>query len=90
MAALDTGADDYLTKPFGVAELLARVRVALRHGRSGVEAGSLSHDGHRGTKACRLSDARRHFPLNAFVAAPSDLGACRMGVESSARKPVIL
>jgi two-component system KDP operon response regulator KdpE len=31
IAALDAGADDYITKPFGLGELMARIRVALRH-----------------------------------------------------------
>ena len=42
VSALDSGADDYLTKPFGVGELLARLRVALRHQseRAGADAQS--------------------------------------------------
>jgi len=49
VGALDIGADDYLTKPFGVAELLARMRVAMRHRVGGesqpcVEIGKLVID----------------------------------------------
>lgn len=36
VAALDMGADDYITKPFGTSELLARIRTAIRHTRSGL------------------------------------------------------
>ena len=38
VSALELGADDYITKPFGSAELLARIRVALRHTRGGTGA----------------------------------------------------
>ena len=51
VTALDLGADDYVTKPFGVAELMARIRVALRHARGAsadrprvIGAGGLSID----------------------------------------------
>lgn len=36
VSALDAGADDYITKPFGTSELLARVRTAIRHARATV------------------------------------------------------
>ena len=39
VAALDAGADDYVTKPFGMAELEARLRVALRHAASQTPGG---------------------------------------------------
>ena len=41
VAGLDAGADDYVTKPFAVAELMARVRAALRRGGSAADEGLL-------------------------------------------------
>lgn len=66
VTALDLGADDYLTKPFGVAELQARIRTALRHSaRSGptrstrYEAGGLVIDFER--RLVRLNGADIHL-----------------------------
>jgi two-component system KDP operon response regulator KdpE len=53
---LDAGADDYLVKPFGVGELLARMRVALRHRGTAVEAALKAY--RRGSLAVDLA-ARR-------------------------------
>src|SRR6202000_1308346 len=39
VAALDAGADDYVTKPFGIEELLARIRAAMRRSPSSLEGG---------------------------------------------------
>lgn len=77
VTALDLGADDYVTKPFGTAELLARIRSALRHGIQArgappiVEIGALRIDLARRTvkkqdEPVRLS--RKEFDLLAELA----------------------
>jgi len=79
VAALDRGADDYLTKPFGIEELLARLRVALRH-RPGaplrdekvITAGELVIDlaGHTVTRAGEpVKLTATEFSLLAYLAA---------------------
>jgi len=78
--ALDAGANDYLTKPFGVGELLARIRVALRHSlrslsgepaESVITTGDLriDLDAHRVTKADReVKLTKIEFDLLAVLA----------------------
>ena len=43
--ALDAGADDYIVKPFGTSELLARIRTAIRHTRTHLPNGSIAQSG---------------------------------------------
>jgi two-component system KDP operon response regulator KdpE len=54
IAALDSGANDYLTKPFSIGELMARVRVALRYRQKPVEESVFECDGLRIDYASRL------------------------------------
>jgi two-component system KDP operon response regulator KdpE len=77
--ALDAGADDFITKPFGMAELEARLRVALRHRRAVagepedpvIEVGPLSIDVARRSARVRgqaVELTAREFDLLAFLA----------------------
>ena len=57
--ALDLGADDYLTKPFGTVELLARIRTALRHTRTTAENDDIALNGVYRVDGLEI-DYRRH------------------------------
>ncbi len=81
VAALDVGADDYLTKPFGIAELMARIRVALRHAEQPAdepvfEVGDL-----------RMDRARRQVLMaeNEIVLTPTEYDLLRVLVQHAGK-----
>lgn len=61
--ALDIGADDYIVKPFGTSELMARIRTALRHSLSAPDRGP-SADGKLTIGALELDFAKRRITLD--------------------------
>jgi len=83
VAALDGGADDYVTKPFGMAELEARIRAVLRHRRGSHEehatdtltVGKLTldrHNHHAQLDGTPLELTAREFDVLAYLAAHAD------------------
>ena len=81
VAGLDTGADDYLVKPFAFAELLARLRALIRRGESErptiLEVGDLrldpaTRDVHRGPTVIALS-AKEFAILETFMRRPDEV-----------------
>lgn len=80
--ALDKGADDYLTKPFGIEELLARIRVALKHSAQAmgttkplINAGPIQIDLTRHIVTCDGEEVKltaTEFKLLAYLAANAD------------------
>lgn len=76
IAALDEGADDYLTKPFGIGELLARIRAALRRsvGKRGSESGEFT------LANLKVDLVRRHVYLDGGEIHLTPIEYCLLGV----------
>ena len=61
--ALDLGADDYITKPFGTSELLARIRTALRHSHNSIDK-NMTPDGCFSANGLTINYDKRQILVN--------------------------
>ena len=60
VTALDLGADDYIEKPFGTSELLARIRAAIRHTRTMAANGAIAQSGKYSVGALTIDYDKHH------------------------------
>ncbi len=62
--ALDAGADDYIVKPFGTSELLARIRTAIRHTRTHLPNGDIAQSGQFRAKGLTIDYDKHQVLVN--------------------------
>lgn len=64
VTALDLGADDYIEKPFGTSELLARIRTAIRHTRTPLNNGGIAQSGKFSVGALTIDYDKHHVLMD--------------------------